>query len=268
MDIQKKITLVPIAGLCNRMNAITSGLKYKHHNPECELSILWWKTHDCCADFVDLFENIPGVNIRKMNSILKNRPATPRTLFIPRFFRNLFYDFEMTFKHKAADFDLLTSGKKNIYVASYNSWNKYIISKDLAKVFIPACDLQKRINEITKDWGENVVGLHIRRTDNVGAIEKSPLTYFYDVIENEISNNKETRFYLATDDCGVKKELKDKYGARIITLDLALERNSVKGMKDAVVDLYCLGNTTKIYGSHHSTYSIIASQLYNIELIV
>ena len=68
-----KITLVPIAGLCNRINAITSGLLYQQYHPDCELEILWWKTHDCCVVFFDLFEQLPApyAKIEKMRSLLK-----------------------------------------------------------------------------------------------------------------------------------------------------------------------------------------------------
>ena len=37
-------------------------------------------------------------------------------------------------------------------------------------------------------------------------------------------------------------------------------------MKDAVVDLYCLGSTNKIYGSANSTYSTFAATLYDKDI--
>lgn len=264
-----KITLVPIAGLCNRMNAITSGLLYQQHNPGCELKIFWWKTHDCCADFHDLFEQLPPpfVKICKLKSFIKDRPASARNLKIPRLFRRLFYDFEMTPAYNADDFDNLVQGKERVFVACHNRFNKYCLKKSLAKVFVPVKDLRERIHEVTKDWNGNVVGLHIRRTDNQRAIENSPMEHFFQLMDEEILKNEKVRFYLASDDDTVKQELKEKYGDRIITLQLSLRRNSVQGMKDAVVDLYCLGATSKIFGSYASTYSIIASQLNNIEII-
>lgn len=114
-----------------------------------------------------------------------------------------------------------------------------------------------------------VIGLHIRRTDNVAAIANSPITHFYKVIEKELADNPSTRFYVASDDRSVKEDLKRRYGNEtIISPEFCLKRYSLQGMKDAVVDLYCLGRTSKIYGSAASTYSIFASKLYNIELII
>lgn len=263
-----EITLVPIAGLCNRMNAITSGLQYLKNNPNCKMEILWWKSHDCRVWFSDLFEDITP-NVKRMHSLIKDRPSTLRNLYIPGYFRKFFYDFAMTPIYNAQDFDKLTEGKKKIYVACHNNWNQYLIKESLADIFRPTQELRNRISDITKDWNkEDVIGLHIRRTDNAIAIEKSPISRFYTLMDSEIDNNCKVRFYLATDDEKIKQDMKKKYGERIITLNLSLRRNTTQGMKDAVVDLFCLGSTSKIIGSHHSTYSIIASQLYNIDLIV
>lgn len=267
----KKITLVPVAGLCNRMNAILSLMIYKQHNPDCNIEIFWHKTHDCKAHFTELFKQLPApYTVKKMRSLLKNRPATPRNLFITNTFRRIWYDFQMLPKDKADDFDILTKDKKNIYVSVYNRFNKYSTDVDnLGSIFIPTDEIQQRINDITKDWEkQNVIGLHIRRTDNINAIKNSPLSKFTDYIDKELKQNDSTYFYLASDDEEVKKELNQRYPGRIYTAKLTLKRNSVQGMKDAVVDLYCLGKTKKIIGSTHSTYSILASKLYNIELIV
>lgn len=264
-----KILLVPVAGLCNRINAITSAILYKERHPECDVRIKWWKTHDCCANFDDLFDSsfIP-LKIERMRSLVKDRPATLRNLYIPRYLRSFFYDFEMTSKYNCSDFDKLILGKDKIYVATSNNFCNLLMDKSLAKVFVPSKEIQCRINDITKDWNNDVIGLHIRRTDNINAIKQSPISRFCSLIDKEILENEKVRFYLATDDLNTKEELLKKYGKRIITMDLDLKRSSTQGMKDAVVDLFCLGSTQKIFGSYHSTYSIIASQLYNIPLII
>ncbi len=38
-----KITLVPTAGLCNRLNAITSGILYQKYHKDAQLYIYWEK---------------------------------------------------------------------------------------------------------------------------------------------------------------------------------------------------------------------------------
>ena len=124
--------------------------------------------------------------------------------------------------------------------------------------------MQTRIDKITSNWaGKNVIGLHIRRTDNVTAISLSPDECFHNIIDQELIKDGNSLFYVASDDQTVKDELCKKYGGHIISIPLCLKRNSKKGMKDAVVDLYCLGSTNYIYGSAHSTYSTFAATLYD-----
>lgn len=87
-------------------------------------------------------------------------------------------------------------------------------------------------------------------------------------MDKEIESHPEVKFYIATDDNGVKEEMRSKYGKRVITHEWDLRRCSVKGMQDAVAELYCLGHTNKILGSDHSTFSINASHLYDIPLVI
>lgn len=52
----------------------------------------------------------------------------------------------------------------------------------------------------------------------------------------------------------VKESLKSKYPNRIITLMDDTDRNSLEGMKFAMVDLFCLSKTRKIIGRLHPTH--------------
>lgn len=47
-----QITLVPTAGLCNRMNAILSAIALNQHY-HYPINIYWEKTSDCCAEYTD-----------------------------------------------------------------------------------------------------------------------------------------------------------------------------------------------------------------------
>ena len=265
------ITLVPFAGLCNRLNAIVSALAYLEEKPEDDIEIYWHKWFHCNCRFSDLFcqLNPDYPQVKELSPLdIKRMPSTKLNWGIPGKIRGLFYDLEILPGMRADDFDVLTKGKSKIYINKDNRFCPFEYRESLSKIFIPTKELQDRITQFTSDWNNNVIGLHIRRTDNTLSIEQSPITHFYDVIDAEIEKNGSMKFYVATDDVLVKKDLIDKYGARILTMDLCLKRNSVQGMKDAVVDLYCLGSTTKIYGSAASSYSEFASKLYNIELIV
>jgi hypothetical protein len=87
-------------------------------------------------------------------------------------------------------------------------------------------------------------------------------------MNKEIEVNPLCKFYLASDDYQIKEIFLEKFPNRIISPKWELSRNTVKGMKNAVTELYCLSRTKKIIGCTNSTYSNTASRLYNIPLIL
>ena len=47
----------------------------------------------------------------------------------------------------------------------------------------------------------------------------------------------------------------------MITTDAELQRNTLTGMQDAVVDLWCLAATSLVVGSYYSSFSDTATEL-------
>lgn len=263
----RKLTLVPTAGLCNRMNAILCAIALKK-TLEWDICVYWGNTKDCRADFQDLFTPIDGISIHKLTKPWLI-PGTKKNFFVPFLLRRLYYDLclngnKSTFK----DITPLLKKKKNIYIHSYNRFSIQDITSSISKIFIPAKDIQEIINKTTASYSKNTIGIHIRRTDNQAAINDSPLEKFQTIIEKELHENPNVRFYLASDEQEVKNSFYRKYGDAIITRNIPLNRDSIEGMKEAVVDLYCLAKCSKIIGSSNSTYSMMASWIYNIPLIV
>ncbi len=135
--------------------------------------------------------------------------------------------------------------------------------------FIAHDFIKYKINQISKEFSSFTIGLHIRRTDHAGAIEHSPLSLFIDKMNEEIAFNQETNFFLATDDKETERELIRLFGERIIiNTDKAFDRDSEKGVQDAYIDVVCLSVTSKIYGSHASSFSETAAKMGSIELII
>lgn len=160
--------------------------------------------------------------------------------------------------------------------------NKYSMAKETMSIpfsdFVAHDSIQDEINKITREFSNsskddntknNTIGLHIRRTDHAGAIEKSPLSLFIEKINEEIALNEETIFFLATDDKETEKELIQLFGQRIrINTEKAFDRDSEKGVQDAFIDVVCLSKTSKIYGSHASSFSETAAKMGGIKLII
>ena len=116
---------------------------------------------------------------------------------------------------------------------------------------------------------KNIIGIHIRRTDNLKSIKYSPTNLFIDKMKEELSNNSDAKFYLATDDPNEEKELKDRFKTHIlIYTKTSLNRNDPNAIYDAVIDLYHLSQCKKLYASYWSSFSDIAALWGNINKYV
>lgn len=158
--------------------------------------------------------------------------------------------------------DKFLDKEENIYINSCYRLHPVI---DNYKSFVPT---QEIINNIKTTVGRftNTFGLHIRRSDHEGSKTHSTLEKFITVMDNELEKDSNTTFFLSTDDESTKQNLIKTYGDIIIYNEISsFDRNSPEAVKDAVLDLYCLSNTKKIYGSHHSSFSQVAAKIGNIK---
>ncbi len=131
--------------------------------------------------------------------------------------------------------------------------------------FVPQDDIQDKINQTISKF-DQTFGLHIRRSDHKASKEHSTLEKFTRVVETEIEADSNATFFISTDDEPTKTELCNKYGDKIIFNEISsFDRNSPEAVKEAVLDLYCLANTKKLYGSHHSSFSQVAAIIGGIE---
>lgn len=263
----RKLILAPTAGLCNRMNAILCAIALKK-TLDWDIQVYWENTKDCKVDFQDLFLPIEGISVNRLLNFWM-KPGTKKNLYIPYIIRKLYFDLcldgnKSTFK----DITPMLLKKKHIYIHSYNRFSTQDITESVGKIFKPTPELQKSIDETTSQYTNRTIGIHIRRTDNAAAIDNNPLEKFQSIMEQEIAKYPSVKFYLASDDQEVKQRFCKLYKDKVITRDIPLCRDSKEGMKEAVIDLYCLAKCSKIIGSSHSTYSMMASWLYDAPLIV
>lgn len=117
-----------------------------------------------------------------------------------------------------------------------------------------------------KEFSEYTVGIHIRRTDNLRSIQHSPSEWFIQKMKEELLEHPEAKFYVASDSLEEKQRLYSIFGDKIIAVWKETERSSKQGIIDALVELYALSATEKIYGSIGSSYSVMASRIGNIPL--
>ena len=146
--------------------------------------------------------------------------------------------------------------KKRVYIFTWEHFNP---SHDYS-LYVPTAALQKRIDSFTKDFAPRCVGVHIRRTDNAVSMGKSTTEQFI---------HPESRFFLATDDQGEEDLLRREFPEKILSnQSRTIDRNSVEGMHDALLDLYCLAATDKLIGSYWSSFTDIAADMRGIEKVI
>lgn len=268
------IIIEPFGGLANRMRVIASGL-WLQEKTGCKLICLWSENSALKAPFDLLFQNIDGLVVqqrpKKYKYLKSTKQKTKLKQIISKFINKLlgvdYYIREQDCLNlnwiKEMDvFYLHEHG--TIYIKTCEEFGDNYLQ---FRRFKPVDEILNKIVTVEKQFGRNTIGLHIRRTDNIESINSSPLELFIKRIITETNKNKDIEFYLSTDDMDVEQELVAKFGERIIVNQKEFSRLTVKGMQDAVVDMFCLSKTSIIYGSYWSSFSDIASRIGNIDFL-
>lgn len=246
--------LHPEAGLCNRLRTIASSWDLTQEYGE-KLKVWWSINGELKCRFEDLFEMTVPIPVRNQSAVMEKLLKKGLVSIFKKHYT------QSNFKQFVEDYK--TNPNAVYYLSSYSN---YYNSRNYTWVK-PIEKLQKRIDEITAQFGNHCVGIHIRRTDNKKSIEQSPISLFLEVMDCELEQNPDTKFYLATDDADTKLVLTKRYPGRVLVLNMEPgDRVSKKGMQDAVVDLYALAATDKIYGSYWSSFSQVAADIGKKEI--
>lgn len=88
-------------------------------------------------------------------------------------------------------------------------------------------------------------------------------------MHEEIERDSDTRFFVATDAPEEEALLHQEFPGRIIShAKASLSRNDPRGIKDALIDLYCLAHCRKLIGSHLSSFTEVAANIRGIDCII
>lgn len=272
------LTLVPHGGLGNRMRAIDSAITLSHRLQK-QLHVIWLNnTPQLRCPFDRLF--LPLAKVRITSPQITSLYIDPQTIQSPTQLKKTLLVlaakvFQTTKFQKVVGHDEAIDLIKNDRLATLSHYRSVMILSDRSfyptntyALFKPIPALEHQIQRRTDGFGERTIGLHIRRGDHVKSSECSPLRLFVQAIEQEIAHNEATNFYLASDSLKTKQTLIKQFGRRIITQLTSTSRNSEQGMQEAVIDLYTLSRTSKIYGSYWSSYSRVAANISNLELVI
>ncbi len=275
---QSTITLIPNGGIGNRIRVISSGLNYaKKRNSK--LNILWKLDEGLNCNFEDLFLSNPNIQITNQKYRIWDKIIKRVNLFIN--FKSLITFFkrkDLFFSEKKL-YSMLNKGYKiddleNYFNTLQNSknvtieccWQFYPKIENINVYLQPKKSIQDSITEFSKKFNPNTIGVHIRRTDNVKSIQFSSIDLFIQKMDSYIELEPNIMFFLSTDETSLQIELEKKYQARLIYFSELKSRNSKNGLEQALVDMYLLSKTNKILGSYWSTFSLVASEIGNIDL--
>ena len=257
------VIIQPSGGLCNRIRVINSGRELAKRRKE-KLVVLWYLCPELNCTFEDLFLPVtePDIQIINIRSL-----KDPRKLWYQLTSGQRFGN-EDIISHKTDGVlheDFYRSLKKQVYIFT---WEHFYPSHDYS-LYVPAPALQKRIDSFTKEFAPRCVGVHIRRTDNAVSMGKSTTEQFIAEMKKELAEHPESRFFLATDDQSEEDLLRREFPGKIISnQSRTIDRNSVEGMHDALLDLYCLAATDKLIGSYWSSFTDIAADMRGIEKVI
>jgi len=263
-----KLLFVPSGGLANRMRAMASAWQLAVHTG-VKVETVWFCDWALNAPFHSIFEPIENAEMvareaKAWEQLTLDRPRK-RNFRIPLLYQQLRFaqridEWQVTpLKNKGFDFNKWAAGK-NSYMSCYQDFG-HVPNSVYKHLFHPVGHILEEMQGYHEQFSAHTIGMHIRRTDNMESIERSPLSLFIDAAQREIDLHDDTRIFLATDDEGTKTALKAEFGNRIITSSKPAARNSIAGIRGGVAELWMLASTATIYGSAGSSYSVMASKI-------
>ena len=270
------IYLRPLNGLCNRMRTLASGRALAAATG-AQCVVFWDVNGDLGARYEDLF--VPGddgfrlINVAPWASVgqiaqivlfgetarIKGVPLgwVTRLALAGRIHRQVRPE---TFT--PAELEALARQSGRMLITSW--WSFYGGTDVDFSFFRPHPAAQIEIEAISARFNDSTIGVHIRRSDNANAIRYSPTSAFEGAMAQAIQADPRVSFFLTTDCPTTEATFAERFGKRVITRGRRISRDSVEGMRDAVVDLFVLSRTRRIFGSYYSTFSETAASLGRI----
>lgn len=254
------------------MRAISSAYHLSLESNQ-SLVVEWILNGDLNSSFIDLFEPIEGVrivtnplnglysfarNLKNRFSLKPERRVTNQEIYssIRKGWSKI--DFKNHFLSLLQSQTIEIETDLNFYPSEFNNYS----------IFKPIQDIRNTINSITSQYHSVCFGIHIRRGDHQVAIDESPVELFIEAMKKEKMISPGAKFFLATDSIEAQNALVREFGTDIVTFSRIKRRDTTAGVREALIDLYCLASTRKIIGSYWSSFSETASLIYNVPLVV
>lgn len=263
------------------MRAISSFIFFKSVI-NAELKVIWIPDAGLNIAYKDIFKLNSNFELSnpepefKYNLFVNKKTLTENNLLVIRKLVSLYNNllgsilgfdcliFDPDVKKGVEHLKKICRNKKNILVITGNQCLDY---PEGFSSFVPIHAVATKIKAAKANFKDHMIGIHIRRSDHKKAIQNSPNYLFEDKIIEYLSLDKDDfGVFLATDDPKTAEYFEKKYPEVVMTYPKTYGRSSKEGMIDAVVEMYLLASTKKIYGSYWSSFSGVAKRIYGNEL--
>lgn len=273
------LILQPMGGLANRMRVISVCYQIAIR-AKSDFKVVWVVNSELGAAFSDLF-NEPNFEITNVYGNYSQAYKSKK--WYRRLLQNVWAFYKGYEVLTRQDVELISADKSEVALAAlHDSWEQQLcngkklfistgdwlgIVEELS-MFTPTNTIMSHVNQIADGFSASTYGIHIRRTDNIWAIENTPLSLFENKIDAVLQVEPEAMFYLATDDRATIDYLMLRFPNRLIVRDKNFSRSSVLGMQDAVADMWLLARTKCIFGSFYSSFSEMAGFIGGVKLCI
>lgn len=261
-------TIYPNGGLCNRLFALHSAIRLSEDIRQ-PLRAVWIARNDFGCRFEDLFDLPPEIRAWHNFTHLGSRLSSQIEEVVGRYLRwpplqpAMFPTEVGHLADSGFDFRSLARQRHN----DICSTGLFYPGNAGFYAFRPRAHLLTQIDAVASRFGRNTIGLHLRRTDHVEAIEVSPTERFELEIEQVLGEDADATFFVATDAREEIERLSQRFPGKIMANPpSSLDRSTLAGMEGAVIDLYSLARTRRILGSSGSTFSKAAGLLGGIDV--
>ena len=266
------IIIEPCAGLGNRLLGLGSAYAVaKKLNRK--LVVMWKREVGCNIRFSELFD-LPfdvveisenGLKKEPVAQILGDRAKKKWRNLADRFLEC--DDLERIKEHEVYEvlFHLIEQTPV-IYLKAFGPVCE--VNAESYSFVKPSKNIEEKGDYLFRELDGHCVGVHVRRTDHTEAIANSPLALFAKRMKQELEADKDTSFFVATDDKEVRRELKELLPDTklIFPQSDVIDRDSKEGIEEAFVEMLALSKCRKILGSYNSTFSLLPSYIGNIPL--
>jgi hypothetical protein len=251
----KHLILIGDGGLCNQLRAMASAKRLcALYNARCTFLWQWGRLEE-------LFEPDPNVHI------ITELPKDPENYTYYNTFIQSQNGSELT-----QEFDF--RHQSNVIIEACQIFNDRSEAKITLKDLInflpkPSPSVLATVADFSKKHfdGKRVVGVHIRRTDNLNSIQMSPDHLFISKIQKLIHAGY--KIFLATDNQQTLSEYLHKFPKDIITYEKQGSLNvrwpkqqfNFEETREDLVDLLLLSSCEYVVGCHWSSYSRTAMAL-------